>query len=138
MYFLDNPLWLFLYLWKFTLFLKHFLFSCLRKSIPIFTAIGPGTPTGCHHGNLDPDKNCCSKSNPCGENEGDCDSDKDCFGNLKCGQNNCNASLGFASDYDCCYDPAKPWMQLKNWDMCFICFSFISHPFLLTFVHLWA
>ena len=36
---------------------------------------------------------------------GDCDSDADCIGNLRCGQGNCDASFGFPTDYNCCYDP---------------------------------
>ena len=55
---------------------------------------------------------CCTSSDQCGEGEGDCDSDVDCVGNLKCGQgngldDNCDTSLGFPSDYDCCYDPGS-------------------------------
>ena len=66
--------------------------------------------TGCADGNAGP--NCCTSSNQCGEGGGDCDSDVDCAGNLKCGQgngldDNCDTSLGFPSDYDCCYDPSK-------------------------------
>ena len=55
---------------------------------------------------------CCTSSNQCGEGEGDCDSDDDCKGNLKCGEgsghdNNCDNTLGFPADYDCCYDASK-------------------------------
>ena len=55
---------------------------------------------------------CCTSSDQCREGDGDCDSDVDCAGNLKCGQgngldDNCDASLGFPSDYDCCYDPGS-------------------------------
>ena len=59
--------------------------------------------TGCDgsHGS-----GCCTSSTPCGENEGDCDGDSDCFGNLKCGDDNCNNST-FSWWEDCCYDPAK-------------------------------
>ena len=57
---------------------------------------------------------CCTSSKQCEEGEGDCDSDVDCAGNLKCGQgngldDNCDTSLGFPSDYDCCYDPSNPF-----------------------------
>ena len=31
--------------------------------------------------------------------------DSHCQANLKCGDNNCNADLGFPKTYDCCYDP---------------------------------
>ena len=59
--------------------------------------------TGCADGSGGP--TCCTSSQQCGEGEGDCDSDVDCAGNLKCGTDNCDTSLGFPSDYDCCYDP---------------------------------
>ena len=64
----------------------------------------------CHNGNAG--TSCCTSSHQCGEGEGDCDNDSHCFGDLKCGQgngydNNCDANLGFPSDYDCCYDPKK-------------------------------
>jgi hypothetical protein len=54
--------------------------------------------------------NCCTSSNQCGEGEGDCDSDAECIGSLKCGQgnglnDNCDNSLGFPANYDCCYEP---------------------------------
>ena len=50
----------------------------------------------------------------CGEGEGDCDTDVDCAGNLKCGQgngfnDNCDTSLGFLGDDDCCYDPRNQY-----------------------------
>ena len=55
---------------------------------------------------------CCTSSQQCGEGEGDCDTDVDCAGNLKCGQgngfdDNCDTSLGFLWDDDCCYDPSN-------------------------------
>ena len=55
---------------------------------------------------------CCTSSNQCGEGEGDCDSDEDCMGNLKCGEgsghnDNCDNTLGFSGDSDCCYDADK-------------------------------
>ena len=50
---------------------------------------------------------CCTSSRQCGQGEGDCDSDVDCAGNLKCGSDNCDTSLGFLSHYDCCYDPSN-------------------------------
>ena len=72
------------------------------KLIKYITAILPNL-TGCDgsHGS-----GCCTSSTPCGENEGDCDGDSDCFGNLKCGDDNCNNST-FSWWEDCCYDPAK-------------------------------
>ena len=49
---------------------------------------------------------CCSIENPCKEKEGDCDSNDECEGELRCGQNNCNAihndSTNFALLADCC------------------------------------
>jgi hypothetical protein len=77
-------------------------------------AISPRTATGCHDRlNGNGGATCCTSSNQCGEGEGDCDRDTDCFGNLMCGErngfdNNCDTSLGFPSDFDCCYDPSKP------------------------------
>ena len=46
---------------------------------------------------------CCTSSDPCGAGEGDCDKDADCIGSLRCGVDNCDASLGFPGSYDCCY-----------------------------------
>ena len=53
---------------------------------------------------------CCTSSDQCGEGDGDCDSDAECNGSLKCGQSNglddnCDTSLGFPANYDCCYEP---------------------------------
>ena len=46
---------------------------------------------------------CTSDTNPCGVNEGDCDSNNECQTNLLCDTtNSCPASLGFASDVNCC------------------------------------
>ena len=42
----------------------------------------------------------------CFENEGDCDFHYHCQNGLRCGSNNCPASLGFNSNTDCCYDAA--------------------------------
>ena len=41
--------------------------------------------------------------NTCSVNEGDCDSNDECQDGLVCGSNNCQASLGFDSDVDCCF-----------------------------------
>ena len=80
----------------------HSLYSHALDQTFIFLACATGTGGA----------SCCTGSNQCGEGEGDCDSDTDCFGNLKCGQgsgkdDNCDASLGFRDDFDCCYDPNK-------------------------------
>ena len=63
---------------------------------------------------------CCTSSNQCGSGEGDCDSDSDCIGSLKCGSNNCDTSLGFPPDYDCCYDTTPCIVDSPN--------SFPSNP----------
>ena len=42
------------------------------------------------------------KCHSCSENEGDCDFPDDCQDGLICGSNNCPASLGFDSEFDCC------------------------------------
>ena len=62
----------------------------------------------CSHGRSG--TSCCTSSNPCGAGEGDCDSDAHCRGSLKCGEgngldDNCDTSLGFPANYDCCYEP---------------------------------
>ena len=54
------------------------------------------------------DENYCSTLNPCGVNEGDCDSNNECQTNLFCDTaNSCSASLGFASDVNCCFSGCK-------------------------------
>ena len=63
------------------------------------------TGSGCHDGSGG--SSCCKTSNKCAEGEGDCDKDGHCQANLKCGKDNCDAALGFPSNYDCCYDPNK-------------------------------
>ena len=73
--------------------------------------------TGCADGSGGP--TCCTSSHQCGEGEGDCDKDVDCAGDLKCGQgngldDNCDTSLGFPGDYDCCYDPNNNWLLSKK------------------------
>ena len=70
------------------------------------------TDTGCTDGS---DNDCCTTSNLCGIGDGDCDSDDQCQGDLICGSNNCDTSLGFGSEWDCCYDPiADLWNA--NWN----------------------
>ena len=46
---------------------------------------------------------CCTIDFQCGDNEGDCDNHNQCKEGLKCGSENCDISLGFASTVDCCY-----------------------------------
>ena len=58
--------------------------------------------TGCTDGTNDA---CCTENNLCGIGDGDCDSDAECQGDLICGSDNCDTSLGFDNDWDCCYDP---------------------------------
>ena len=48
----------------------------------------------------------CSSENPCGTDNGDCDTHDECQVGLYCGSNNCPSSLGFHSEFDCCYVPA--------------------------------
>ena len=45
----------------------------------------------------------CISENPCGTNQGDCDTHDECQDGLFCGSNNCPESLGFHSEFDCCY-----------------------------------
>ena len=54
------------------------------------------------------DEDFCTTDNPCGVNEGDCDSNNECQTNLFCDTaNSCPASLGFASDVNCCFSGCK-------------------------------
>ena len=46
----------------------------------------------------------CSTNNLCEVDEGDCESHDECQAGLACGSDNCLASLGFASEIDCCYE----------------------------------
>ena len=45
----------------------------------------------------------CTSQNPCATDQGDCDIHDECQDGLFCGSNNCPASLGFHSEFDCCY-----------------------------------
>ena len=47
----------------------------------------------------------CTSQNPCGLDQGDCDTHDECQDDLSCGSNNCPDSLGFHSEFDCCYAP---------------------------------
>ena len=47
----------------------------------------------------------CTSQNPCGTDQGDCDTHDECQDGLSCGSNNCPDSLGFHSEFDCCYVP---------------------------------
>ena len=83
----------------------HFKTQCPPESSIILSV------TDCSNGTI-ASTSCCTSSNPCGEGEGDCDSDEDCMGNLKCGEgsghnDNCDNTLGFSGDSDCCYDADK-------------------------------
>ena len=49
----------------------------------------------------------CTTEKPCAENEGDCDNNIECQSGLKCGQDNCPASLGYDWSIDCCYQPNR-------------------------------
>ena len=57
---------------------------------------------------------CCSDDNLCGINQGDCDFDHQCQFGLRCGSNNCPASLGFESEFDCCFQGCKSHRILIN------------------------
>ena len=48
----------------------------------------------------------CTSVNPCGADQGDCDTHDECQDGLFCGSNNCPDSLGFDSEFDCCYYPS--------------------------------
>ena len=48
------------------------------------------------------DEHFCTTTNQCEQDEGDCDGHEDCQDGLACGSNNCPASLGFDSEFDCC------------------------------------
>ena len=48
------------------------------------------------------DEDYCTSGIPCDEDEGDCDAHDECQDGLFCGSNNCPASLGYASEVDCC------------------------------------
>ena len=47
----------------------------------------------------------CTSENPCVTDQGDCDTHDECQEGLSCGSNNCPDSLGFHSEFDCCYIP---------------------------------
>ena len=47
----------------------------------------------------------CTTENQCIKDEGDCDVHDECQDGLFCGSNNCPDSLGFHSEFDCCYVP---------------------------------
>ena len=63
------------------------------------------------------DINFCSSGIPCKAGEGDCDKHDECENNLKCGNDNCNANLGWNSDFDCCYNAVlgdPEWCTKEN------------------------
>ena len=75
----------------------------------------PSAGTGCQNEfNGNGGSSCCTNFNLCSEGEGDCDSDSQCFGDLECGVNNCDPSLGFPANRDCCYDPNKRKTKYYN------------------------
>ena len=47
----------------------------------------------------------CTSDDPCGTDDGDCDIHDECKDGLVCGSNNCPDSLGFDSEFDCCFAP---------------------------------
>ena len=56
--------------------------------------------------------NACSVANPCHGNQGHCFYDGQCIGDLRCGQNNCPAEIGYESDTNCCYDYCSQWLNM--------------------------
>ena len=62
-------------------------------------------PTNDVHINCANEDDFCTSQNPCGTNQGDCDTHDECQASLFCGSNNCPDSLGFHSEFDCCYAP---------------------------------
>ena len=57
----------------------------------------------CYNANNGDDEFCTIVA-PCRGNQGDCDFHKECQDGLVCGSNNCQVSLGFDSEVDCCYN----------------------------------
>ena len=45
----------------------------------------------------------CTSQYPCVTDQGDCDTHDECQDGLRCGSNNCPDSLGYHSEFDCCY-----------------------------------
>ena len=60
----------------------------------------------CCYSPMNGDISFCSSGIPCKTDEGDCDTHDECENNLRCGEKNCNATLGFNTQTDCCYDAA--------------------------------
>ena len=46
----------------------------------------------------------CTVEKPCGVHQGDCDYNVDCLEGFICGFNNCQGSLGYDPEVDCCYE----------------------------------
>ena len=80
------------------------------------TALGYDPEVDCCYNATVGDEDFCTTDNPCGLNEGDCDSNNECQTNFLCDTaNSCAASLGFASDVNCCFEGGKSHeMILKN------------------------
>ena len=63
----------------------------------------------------DTHQECCRGDNKCGVNEGDCDNDEECQ-DLTCDvDNECDASLGFNSDVQCCKDLSNVCTGTLSW-----------------------
>ena len=77
--------------------------ACGSNNCPISLGFDSGVDC-CYNVTLG-DEDFCTSVTPCGEDEGDCDSDDECQDGLFCGLNNCNSTLGFDSETDCCYTP---------------------------------
>ena len=61
-------------------------------------------------------ESCCTSGNLCGQGEGGCEFDDECFGDLKCGSDKCDTSLGFPANYSCCYDPTNSTCTSSQFD----------------------
>ena len=58
----------------------------------------------CCYSPMNGDISFCSSGIPCKTGEGDCDTHDECENNLRCGNDNCNTTLGWNEQADCCYD----------------------------------
>ena len=80
--------------------------TCGLNNCP--NSLGYGTEVDCCYGAIVGDEDFCTLDATCGVNEGDCDSNNECQTHLVCDtSNSCPASLGFASDVNCCFSGCK-------------------------------
>ena len=69
-------------------------------------SLGFDSEVDCCYASAVGDEDFCASGIPCAEDEGDCDTHDECQDGLVCGSNNCPDSLGFNSEFDCCYYPS--------------------------------